>query len=153
MITIHSLLKVADELVPVEDFTGPILDEDYIEGAIELFVDQKPILSREQVDLVDQLWAYLVEGLEQLAVGREFSTYFPDMPVEIVLQPLGHRVTIKVNNRVSTAEATVTLAELRAAMVPAATLFFQRMRPHVAQSQATYDRYLARLSAIDSDGH
>jgi hypothetical protein len=44
----------------------------------------------------------------------------------------------------------VTFAELKAAVVPAARLFFQRVRPHVTRSQAVYDRYLARLSAIDA---
>src|SRR4051812_788481 len=125
MITVHSLLEVAGELVLVEDFTAPISDEDYIDGTIELLVEHKPVMSREQVDLVDQLWAYLIEGLEELAAGRVFSTGYPDMPVEIVLQRLGDRVAITVDTGMSVAKATITFAELCAALIPAATLFFQ----------------------------
>src|SRR5688500_17838192 len=67
MVAIKSLLKVADDLVPVEEFVGPIVDQNYIEGGIELSVENVRMLAREQVDYVDQLWAYLVEGLEEVA--------------------------------------------------------------------------------------
>jgi hypothetical protein len=113
VIEIQSLLTVGDELVAFGDFAGPILDEDYIEGAIELTVNRKPILLREQVDYVDQLWAYLITGLEEISEGRDFSTYYPDMPVEIVLRPSNKLVTIRVDRKKSVSEATLPLAELR----------------------------------------
>ena len=151
-VRIRSLLKVADGLVPVEEFTGPILDENYIEGALELSVEHKPILTREQVDYVDQLWAYLIEGLEEVVAGREFSTYYPDMPVQLVLRPQGHRVMISVDDRKGIAEASVAIDELRIAMASAGTLFFERLRPFVPADQALCDQYLARLAALTSGG-
>ena len=142
------MLQVGDELVPLEELKSPVLDEDYIEGAIELSVNGKTILSREQVDLVDQLWCYLVLGLEEVMAGRELTTCYPDMPVEIVLRPEGKRVTIRVDNKKRIVEATLPIDDLRKAMVPAARQFFQHLRPLVSRRQASCDRYLARLAAL-----
>jgi len=148
MVTIQSLLQVGDELVPLEELKSPVLDEEYIEGAIELSVDHKPILTRELADLVDQLWSYLLEGLEEVLAGRELTTSYPDMPVEIVLRPEGKQVTIRVDRKKGIAEATLPIDDLRKAMVPAARQFFQHLRPFVNRRQGTYDRNLARLAAL-----
>jgi len=152
MLTIQSLLKVAEELVPVEEFVGPIVDENYIEGAIVLSVGAKPILTRDMVDYVDQLWAYLIQGFGEVVAGREFSTFYPDMPLEVVLRPQGDRVTILVDPREGGAEASVAIDELCTAMALAGTLFFERLRPFVPGDQALYDQYIARLAALARGG-
>jgi len=148
MVTIRSLLKVEDALVPVEEFIGPIVDDNYIEGAIELSVGYKPILTREMVDYVDQLWAYLIRGLGEVVGGREFSTFYPDMPLEVVLRPRGGRVTILVDPSRGGAEASVTLGELCKAMATAGILFFERLRSFVPGNQAMYDQYITDLAAL-----
>ena len=148
MITIRSLLKVEDALVPVDEFVGPLPDDNYIEGAIELSVGYKPILTREMVDYVDQLWAYLIRGLGEVVAGREFSTFYPDMPLEVVLRPQGGRVTIMVDPSQGGAEASVTLDELCRAMATAGTLFFERLRPLVPGNQVMYDRYVSDLAVL-----
>ena len=43
MVSIASYLKQGTELVPLAEFRGPIEDEDYIEGAIELSINGKPV--------------------------------------------------------------------------------------------------------------
>ena len=148
VIKIQSLLKVGDDLVPVEQFVGPIPDEDYIEGALELLVDNEPIFTREQVDYPDQLWAYLIEGLEQIVAGREFSTYYPDMPVKIVLRPQGERVTINVDTRKKITETSVPIDELCRAMASAGTTFFERLQPLAPGNRSMYDGYIARLASL-----
>lgn len=150
MVTVKSFLKVGDNLVPVEEFTGPIVDEDYIEGAIELSVDRKPILTREMVDYVDQLWAYLARGLGEVVAGREFSTYYPDMPLQIVLQPLGDRVKIMTRSRSGKrdADASVALDDLLRAMTSEGKLFFDMLRPFAPSNRVTYDLSIADLAAL-----
>jgi len=148
MVTIRSLLKVEHALVPVEDFVGPIVDENYIEGAIELFIDSKPVLTREMVDYVDQLWAYLIRGLGEVVAGREFSTFYPDMPLEVVLRPQGDRVTIMVAPREGGVEASTTLDALCQAMATAGTMFFERLRALDPSNQAMYDRYITDLAVL-----
>lgn len=148
MIAIRSFLKVENALVPVEEFVGPVLDDSYIEGAIELSIGHKPILTREMVDYVDQLWAYLIRGLGEVVAGREFSTFYPDMPLEVVLRPQGDRVTLMVDPSEGGAQASATLDELCRAMATAGTLFFERLGPFVPGNQTMYDRYIADLAVL-----
>lgn len=148
MIKNQSFLKVGDTLVPVEQFAGPVLDEDYIEGAIELSVGDKPVLTREMVDYPDQLWAYLIEGLEQIRAGREFSTYYPDMPVKIVLRPHGEHVTISVDTRKKVFETSARIDELSRALASAGRTFFEQLGPLAPSNRSMYDGYIASLASL-----
>jgi hypothetical protein len=148
MITIRTWMKADNGLITVEQFNGPIADENYIEGAIELSVEGKPILTREMVDYVDQLWAYLIRGLGEIGAGREFSTYYPDMPFEVVLRPRDGRVTITIDPSGGGATACVAIDELCAAMATAGTLFFERLRSLAPGNQAMYSRYLVDLAKM-----
>lgn len=150
MLTIESLVKVNEGLLPIEEFEGPIADPDYIEGAICLTIEHKPILRRELVDYVDQLWAYLVDGLGEMVAGREFSTGYPDMPIDIVLLPQGGIVNIAVRSKSHKwdADACAVITELVDTLAPAGTLFFERMRRLVPSHRAAYDRCIAALARL-----
>src|SRR6185436_267255 len=102
----------------------------------------------DAVDLVDQLWAYLIRGLQEVSNGRAFSTSYPDMPLEIALEPKGRNVTIRVDANRGNREVTVPLDDLRAAMVTAARTFFERLKPHVKRHQTSYDRLLTKLATM-----
>jgi hypothetical protein len=145
MIQIQSLMEVDGNLIPVEEFVGPVRDRDYIDGTIEMIVNYKPVLSREQVDLVDQLWAYLIDGLAEVSEGRAFSTCYPDMPVEVTMTPKGRMVHLRVDYKLGVREATVPLDELRTAMVAGARTFFEHMKPHLAGEG---ERMLAKLAKL-----
>lgn len=150
MVIVKSFLKAGDDLVPVEEFTGSIADEDYIEGAIELSVDNKPILTRAMVDYVDQLWAYLTTGLDEVMAGREFSTYYPDMPLQVVLQPQGNRVKIMTRSRSGKydADALAALGDLVRALTSEGKLFFESLRTFAPSHRTMYDRNIVDLVAL-----
>ena len=87
-IVCNTYLKSQDNrLILVEEFSNSIVDSDYVEGAIALEVNGKKLLTLEMWDYVDQLWAYLINGLVDLEGGKdEFSSYFPDQPIEISMK-------------------------------------------------------------------
>lgn len=148
MVIVKSFLKSGSNLVPVEEFAGPIADDAYIEGAIELSIDHAPILTCELVDYVDQLWGYLTAGLGEVIAGREFSTYYPDMSVQIVLRPQGGDVTVIVDPHQWNHVATAPLGVLVCAMASAGTMFFDRMRQYVPNNRTRYDRNISRLATL-----
>lgn len=148
MVSVKSFLKIGDKLVLVEDFVGPIRDEDYIEGAIELSVDRRPVLGREMVDYVDQLWAYLVKGLGEVVAGREFSTYYPDMPVQIIFRPQGRDVAVIVDPQHWNRMASMPADEFISAMTSAGTVFFNRLRQYAPNNSARYDRNISHLTSL-----
>ncbi len=97
VITVHSYLRQNDAFVSLESFKGKLPDVDYIEGAIELTVSGKRLITTEMWDYVDQLWAYLLEGIDRLKNGEAFTTYFPDQPIEVTFLPVsGNRVEVSV---------------------------------------------------------
>lgn len=148
MIHVESWLKVADDLVSVQEFSGPVADQDYIEGAIELTISHKPMLTRDMVDYVDQLWAYLIRGLGEVLVGNEFSTYYPDMPIQIIFRPQGRDVTVIVDPEEWNRIASVPLDTLVSAMASAGTIFFDKLSRYAPNNRARYDRNISQLATL-----
>ncbi len=67
----------------VSQYDGAIDDPRHIDGAIELIIDGKYLISQEQWDLVDLLWIYLVNGIESVINGTDYTSSFPDSSVEL----------------------------------------------------------------------
>lgn len=130
MIKVETLMKQGDKFVPIDEFSNTIPDEDYIEGAIELRIDNEPLLTREQWDYIDQLWAYLVDGLCEIEHGNSYEMRFPDQPIKLSLTPTqqsGH-IKVRVESGEQEVEATTSLDAFMAEMLKAAMAFFGRIQ-------------------------
>ena len=153
MVSIASYLKQGADLVPLADFRGPIDDEDYIEGAIELSINGKPLLTKAQVDYVDQIWAYLIQGMaEEVREDRPFTTYFPDCPIEVTLRPEPARqqisVAVTLQQKRGAVIASASLAEFKRTFVAEARRFFTTLLPLVSGHRGAYERLLEQLDTI-----
>jgi hypothetical protein len=80
----------------LEDESLSEVDENYIHGAIVWTVNSDSILNISHWDLVDQLWAYLIEGCAQLLERNHFECGFPDQPLDIKLLAMEDGTSIKV---------------------------------------------------------
>lgn len=152
MITVRTLLKVGDEFVPVEAYSGQIADENYIDGAIELSIDGKELLSRRHWDLVDQLWCYLAQGIVDVSKGQAFSTGFPDSPIDVFFQPDVGRgtVTVKVEFKSNPAgvEATVGLEEFKTVLSAEARRSLDVLGRLAPSNREAYEDVLRGLGAL-----
>lgn len=82
MIKVKSYIKDSNDFIEIKNFDKKLEDDFYIYGAIELFINNTEIISLDMFDLVDQLWAYIINGMVEIENGRlEFNTYFPDQPL------------------------------------------------------------------------
>lgn len=153
MIKVRTLLKVGDEFIPIAEYSGVVANEYYIDGAIELELDGKALLSRDHWDLVDQLWAYLVEGLKAIRRGETFSTYFPDSPVRVVFRPELDRgtVTVEIDYRGIQGDttATVGLDAFQAAMAREARQSFEALIRIAPGGREAYESVLRDLAVED----
>ncbi len=117
-VTISTLMRQKNgELVDHREYAEEIRDRLYIEGAIVLDCHGTKVLDERMWDLVDQLWAYLVAGAEELQQARRFSTYFPDQPIELTMRHVGHRGEVLISTNLEGAPQAVVqedelLAEL-----------------------------------------
>jgi hypothetical protein len=144
MIEICTYLTDGDMLYPIEIFKGNIDDPDYIEGAIELSVNNQAVLTIEMYDYVDQLWEYIVKGIISLQKNEYFSTYFPDQPIELIFKPDKERVAITVKHQ-SVVSCLIDKSEFINAMLCEAKKFFEFI---ASCNNIREDSYLAVLESI-----
>jgi hypothetical protein len=134
--------------VPLPEASGPVADHDYIDGAIELTIDGVPICDRTDRDLVDQLWAYICTMLGEFRTQDRVSTYFPDMPTELVFQRLkgGRMLVTYTANGVDQTSPSVMEDEFVEAMSSAARTAFAQLAVLVPENAASYDWALRQLT-------
>lgn len=123
-ITISTLMKREDgTLVDYGQFSERLGDPLYIEGAVVIDCDGAQVLDASMHDLVDQLWAYLIAGAEALQQGQDFTTFFPDQPLELSIRHVGPRLLIATNAEVAREAVVETRAFLRELAVEGQAFF------------------------------
>ena len=90
-VEIRTLLRTdKGNFVPIEGVEGWVKWSS-VNGAIELSIDGKPIITTQEWDDVRDLWLYIVGTVELLCNGaQEAQIYFPDQPISFVLSRKGH---------------------------------------------------------------
>ncbi len=128
MLQVISYLKSDEKFINIQDFYGQIEDVDYIEGAIEIMTEDKILLSLYDWDYIDQMWCYIVEGLNTVKAGQKFSTYFPDHPTEFIFIP--HKESQTVDICVKSHEdlcSRIDYDEFMTVMIDEAVNFFENL--------------------------
>ncbi|MDC9597080.1 hypothetical protein [Xenorhabdus anantnagensis] len=127
-INISTYIKVGDEFIDIFQYEGDIKDIDYIDGALELTINGKPLITKLMWDYIDQIWSYFSKGLSLVYENQEFKCYFPDQPIEVKFIPLkGHRrVCVSVNCH-SEVKTSIDKNEFLIAMKDHAIKFFERL--------------------------
>lgn len=147
MFEVKSYLKQKNSFIPISEFNGEISAPDYIEGAIEISSYGKKILTLENWDYVDQLWAYFVDGLLEVSKGTEFKTFLPDQPTRVCLKPDSNlrRVLITVGKN-SNNSISVEYKEFMNVMIKEAKSFFEQMNRLLS---SRYDYELEQLRSLE----
>ena len=147
-IEVNTYLKNGDDFIPFQDFNYPIKDYEYIEGAIELIINGRELLSKSMWDYVDILWAYIIDGLKQLSEGKDFSTNFPDQPLGISVTHLHDnklQVTVDCHGKKS---AVVDKYEFINALKAEARCFLAAMTDIVPRNNADYVLLIDQVDAV-----
>jgi hypothetical protein len=150
VIKIRSYLRQPDSLfAPIEDVTETPSDPRHVEGAIQLSIDEVPILDNELWDDVDQLWAYIGNMVEELVRSGHASTLFPDQPIELTFRRTGNgRVLVSTHvDDDDVRAASVDERELLSALRESGSAFFQKMTTLLPMNAAGYDDAVRRLNA------
>lgn len=99
MINISTYLKIKDSFINIEDFYGKIDDEFYIDGSIELSINNVELIDKSMWDYIDQLWCYFIDGLNSLSKNEKFKTNFPDQPIEVTFEIIKNNTLITVGDK------------------------------------------------------
>jgi len=148
MICVKTYLKQGENFVPFQIFNGAIKNQDYIDGAIELTANDVELLNISIWDYVDQLWAYLIQGLITVYRGETFTTYFPDQPIEITFSPIfGDKVKINVRCE-GDVSVVIDKNELAEVIVDHATTFFTFLISRVPENERIYNELISELATL-----
>ena len=136
-----------NSLVALDDFDGAIDDPIHINGAIELVIAGKRLITLEMWDLVDQLWSYILTGLEAALEGRRHCCYFPDQPIKLTIRPLQFRkyIEISVTADAATCVASMATRTLVLVLSDEAKHCFQVLSRILGKP----NYYVSQLAAID----
>jgi hypothetical protein len=145
--TIETLIKRGEEFVPLGEVRESPPDPDYIEGAIVWEIDHQSLLTSRHWDLVDQLWAYIADGVDKLRHGLEFETYFPDQPLLLRFKRLNpHSVEVTIGED----RFVVHEEPFFASLMDGGNQFFSRMLELLPQFESTWNRYRQLLKSNSS---
>jgi hypothetical protein len=150
----YSTLKVASffrrgsQFIPIAEFEGGFLDTNYIEGALSVSLNGNELFDTSLWDYIDQLWAYLADGICAVARGESYSCYFPDQPIKVEFEILGGN-QIKIFVGAGAGRTGVVSRELFISeFSKAAQQFFLRMNELVPEDGDIFTEYIKRLSKI-----
>ena len=137
-VIVLTYFRINGDFVPIDRFEGEIADKDYVEGAIDCYVDGRPILTTHHWDLVDQLWAFIVDGLRTLDDGRDYEGYFPDQPLSLRFESVSPD---ELNVSVGDESIAVDAMTFRLAIKNGAQEFFTKMMDVNPAASGTWERY------------
>ena len=141
---IRSLLEEDGQYVPV-DSASRIPNKTYVSGAIIWRIGNKAILTERQSDLVDQLWAYIIDGLLQLRMEGAFETYFPDQALLLrFLRVESNQCRITVGDREFSVDCTV----MNESLCQGGRLFFSRMCELIPEHDHLWREYLKKIEGL-----
>ncbi|GFN34146.1 hypothetical protein [Paenibacillus xylaniclasticus] len=136
-------IKNTREILNLEN----LLDFEYLNGAITLKYFEQSLLDITLWDLVDQLWAYILNVIENLLNTGEGETYFPDQPVKLRLKAIsGDKVLyeIKANDYYKVA---LPKNELIETLLDGADEFFKSMEAYF-KGKCNYQYEINKIASL-----
>jgi len=123
------------------------LDFQYLNGTICLKYCEEILLDPSYWDLIDPLWAYLVNVVDDVLHTGEGSVYFPDQPVKITLrQTSGELLLLTIEDR-EASSFVLPKDEFLNALVNGAEQFFVCMT-RAFRSDCDYAHELEKIESI-----
>ena len=100
------------------------LDLDYIDGVLQLIYNNQEIISFRSYDLIDHLWAYFLNMMEEFLQKQKTKMYFPDQPLPMSMENISDQYILFSINSV---QWTLPKYEFFNALLMGAKDFFEKL--------------------------
>lgn len=123
------------------------IDFYYINGAIELIYINQVLLDINLWDLVNQLWAYILNVIEQVVKLGEGETFFPDQPIKIQIKSISKDLVLyrlQANEKVEMLLPKKAFFEV---LLDGAEMFFKTMK-ECFKEQCNYEYELNQMNVL-----
>lgn len=122
-----------------------LLDFNYLNGAIYLEYSGSVLMDYRMWDLVDQLWAYFLNLIEEVLEKKKGSFYFPDQPLKVEMKEVSYEwILFRVGQ-----DSSITLPknDFLHSLVHGAERFFLSMRG-TFETQCSYSHELMVIDKL-----
>ncbi len=126
MIFIESYFYINETFIKVDDFSGTLPDDyAYVNGALILSVNDKPVLTFLDYDYIVLIWGILMTKLIHNNLKEKMIFSFPDHSSDLIFIPIGkNQIRIFLNeDEMAIADRT----ELLEALVKESRKFFNKL--------------------------
>ena len=103
------------------------LDFFYLDGAISMKYYNENLMDFRLWDLIDQLWAYILNVITEFMEKGEGRTYFPDQPVELMLRKVSNHSLLFTIVGSKTIKVVLPTDDFLIALLDGAEQFFNCM--------------------------
>ncbi|AVQ47667.1 hypothetical protein [Clostridium botulinum] len=124
------------------------LDLNYLEGAIYLRYGDETILDFKLWDYVDQLWAYIINLVEEFTLNGDSQTLFPDQPIKIKFKSISDEYMIMIVENDSLYTWTLPKKEFLNILLNESELFFKTITENLNISESYYTFELSKIQEL-----
>ncbi|ENJ9654218.1 hypothetical protein AB2T14_001841 [Clostridium botulinum] len=124
------------------------LDLNYLEGAIYLRYGDETILDFRLWDYVDQLWAYIINLVEEFTLNGDSQTLFPDQPIKIKFKSISDEYMIMIVENDSLYTWTLPKKEFLNILLNESELFFKTITENLNISESYYTFDLSKIQEL-----
>lgn len=124
------------------------LDLNYLVGAIYLKYGNKVILDFKLWDYVDQLWAYILNLIEEFVLKGSAETLFPDQPVKIKFKKISDEYMIMVLETNTHYTWTLPSQEFLTTLLNESEIFFKSITESLNLTEGQYSSEINKIEKL-----
>jgi hypothetical protein len=147
----ESCFRINNLLVPINECKQDLPSLSHVEGAIKLTIGNSEVITLDMWDCVDQLWAYIITGVESAKNGVAYVTYFPDQPIQFSLTPSKNNFVVVRIEAVETVEKSVDAKSFYLSACEACIEFFLELKRVAKVLNSSQKNYLILAEKIKSE--
>lgn len=123
-------------------------DLNYLAGAIYLKYEDNVILDFKLWDYVDQLWAYILNLVEDFILKDSSETFFPDQPIKMMLKKMSKDYMIFVLESSTRCTWVVPRQEFLSTLLDSSEYFFNSITESLRLGDGHYSYELGKIKEL-----
>jgi hypothetical protein len=125
------------------------IDINYIEGVIYLEYNDTVLMDFTYWDIIDQLWAYIIDLIEDNLNNNNAEVYFPDQPIKLKLKNISRDLILFSIESATTIQLTLPKNEFFSKLLESANEFFSKIQGYLG-SRVDYTYELKLISDLNN---
>jgi len=123
------------------------IDSNYMEGVIYFEYNGSVLMDFTYWDIVDQLWAYMINLVEEFLNAQEAEVNFPDQPIKLKIKAINKDLVLFSIESSSSVQLALPKYELFRAILDSSEEFFFRMQDY-SEGDLDYSHELGQISKL-----